>query len=361
MASKARRIWAAGLVAMLLTVCIPIAGLAQAKPKRDVTKDQVERPRRRAKLPARSTQSVTTPAQPARPSTKRRVTQAERPVATREAHTSVAVPQASKETFLRVNQLSQLERKYPADGGEETFQVSCDDTTWIACALPKWCSVRKSGAFFTLTYGANPNHEARKDWFVVRKGELSVRIDVSQAPSPGIGGIESYLMWHNEPVEFSEESISPTASVGGLMGASGEEGGGRVTGYVTSKHTLVIKAKGHVREPLGKKWAVLARFQYLGGKFVKANTNYKYGQHFLGPYEGELYGLAEFTPRAEDNGYFEVTIQIPNEAFLLPYNCDYDLHCVLSLLCESCVVKSTTRLPDITFQAKSKKGKIKTK
>lgn len=41
--------WAAGLIALLLTICFPMRVGAQAKPKRDVSKDRVERPKKKSK------------------------------------------------------------------------------------------------------------------------------------------------------------------------------------------------------------------------------------------------------------------------------------------------------------------------
>ena len=312
-------------------------------------------------MPRKHTQPVTKPHKTVKRAPKRQTTQAREQDWGEWDNISTPARGTPRETFLRVNQLDKIERTYPANGGEETFQVNCNDDDWTVYALPTWCRVRRSGASFTLTCLPNPDHEARKDFFRIRKDDRSVLINVQQDASPGRGGIESYTIWHNEradiPMEDPDQAYASIATQSGVQGSSQ----GRVTGSFTSQRTLRIKVTGHVMEPLNKKWAVLARFKYPNGTWVKANTNFAYGRNFQGPYEGELFGIADFSPRAKSNGRFEVTIEIPNEAFGLPNDSNYGLKCVLQLLCESCEVKSTTQLPNIFIQARNKKGKIKTR
>ncbi len=354
MANKTGSLWAAGLMALLLTVCFPIAGVAQAKPKRDVTKDKVERPRRNVTAPQRHTQPVTKPQKPVTRATEKRTTQTRKQDWEERESTSTPTRETPRETFLSVNHLDKLERTYPANGCEETFQVSCNDDDWTVYALPTWCRVRRSGAFLTLTCLPNPNHEARKDFFRIRKDDRSVLINVQQDASPGHGGIESYMIWHNVTADIAMDNPNRT-------GSEDDTAYGRVTGILTSKKTLEIKVRGQVMEPMNKRWAVLARFKHPDGTWVKANPNNQYSKYFQSPIDGKLYDWTVFQPQANSNGHFEVTLKIPNEAFGLPKGSQYNLQCVLQLQCESCEVKSTTRLPELTIQVSNKKGKIRTK
>lgn len=361
MANRAGTLWAAGLVAVLLAIAFPTAGLAQAKPKRDVSKDLVKPSKKTMAAPRKNRQPAAKPHKPATRYTERPTTQAREPATTNRKTTTTPIREMPRETFLRVNQKEELSRTYPAKGEKETFQVNCNDSTWRVYALPAWCSVRRSGAFFTLTCQPNPNHEARKDFFFIRQDDRDVRINVEQEASPGRGGIASYMIWHNVTSDIAMDSPSRTGSGDDTRSGTDATSYGRVTGIITSKKTLEIKVRGQVMEPMDKRWAVLARFRYPDGTWVKASTGNQYGRYFQSSIDGELYDWAEFQPQASSNGHFEVTLKIPNETFDLPPGSQYDLQCVLQLLCESCEVKSTTRLPELIIQVTNKKGKIKTK
>ena len=80
---------------------------------------------------------------------------------------------------------------------------------------------------------------------------------------------------------------------------------------------LKIRVYGTVKEPLDKKWAVVAVFQYPNGEYVKVNTKYPYYKNYCRTDNGQLFGLVDFNPQDYKNGNFDVTIEVPNDAFSL--------------------------------------------
>ena len=192
--------WAAGLIALLLTICFPMRVGAQAKPKRDVSKDRVERPKKKSK-PHRHTQPVIIETAPVTskvdvsPKTKpeKRVTRPKKNPQREKKPSSTTAPVIVGPTFLTVNSQKELSRSYSYEGAKERFEVNCDDSDWIVTALPLWCSAQKSSSFFTLTCQPNPLHEPRKSWFAVRNGSHYAEIEIEQEARPGEGGISSFI------------------------------------------------------------------------------------------------------------------------------------------------------------------------
>lgn len=338
--------WAAGLIAMLLAICFPMRVGAQAKPKRDVSKDRVERPKKKSK-PQRHTQPAIIETAPVTskvdvsPKTKpeKRVTRPKKNPQREKKPSSTTAPVIVGPTFLTVNNQKELSRSYSYEGAKEKFEVNCDDSDWIVAALPLWCSAQKSGPFFTLTCHPSRLHEPRKCKFTVRNGSHYAEIEVVQEARPGEGGISSFMMWHNE------RSYS-------IQGRSD---------CILTNRVLKIRVYGTVKEPLDKKWAVVAVFQYPNGEYVKVNTKYPYYKNYGRTDNGQLFGLVDFNPQDYKNGNFDVTIEVPNDAFSLDAGPKYDITCKLMLLCESCDVKLNTKTPQMSFKAWNKKGKVKTR
>lgn len=339
MATKAERMWVAGLMFLLLTLCVPQASHAQAKPKRDVTKDQVERPAKKQDPPRTQPQSV--PRTPIKKvaRTKKPKTSSHQPYRTPQNAYHPTPKKQAEEIYLRVNQLSEVSRTFLHQGGKDTLTINTNSSDWSITGMPSWCRWSRKGSSLILTCIPNSSHDERKDFFLIRSGNKSVPVWVAQAAAPAVGGIESVMVWHNEK----------SAKMQGFPG------------IVPTKKALKIMVSGHVEEPLDKTWTAYVAFRHQDGTWAKANTRYLYGKFFQYPHDGELFGYAEFVPGPSRDGSFLATIEIPNEAFDVIRGKTRVFKCVLWLECEGCAVKNTRKPVTISITARNKKGIIKTK
>lgn len=339
MANKQHFQWAVLAVALLLALCLPLAASAQSKPKRDVTKDQVTTPRKQKRAPRKVAKTDNTPAKTTTQATPAKPTRRTTSRSKCSTRTSTPQQEVRPETYLRVNQLTQLTRHYSRKGAEETFEVNTNDKDWEVRELPEWCTTSRMGQRFTLTCQPNPYYEPRSSWFIVRSDDRTrtVLIDITQDARAASGSIGECYIWHNTVSYIQNGTGAPTVS----------------------KNTLSVKVTGKVDEPRNKKWYVTLCFRYPNKAWVKANKGYKLCRQYQSTHDGELIGVSYFYPNQD--GTFDTTIWIPNEAFDIPYGRKFELECVLGLQCEGCNVYSGSVLPYLTIKARNKKGKVKTK
>lgn len=265
MASKLHSLWVTLAATLLLTLCLPMAAIAQAKPKRDITRDQVTTPRKSARpaFKAKPTKSQSHTSRVTKPTKS----------------TSTPQQEVSQEPFLRVNQLPRLSRSYEAKGGDETFEVNASSSDWYVNFLPSWCTASRMGSRFTITCQPNPGYEPRSSWFEVRSkdGLQRVHIDVQQEAWAAQGGITTCRLWHNLKWHVNEHT-------------------GR---FVLSKHTLCVDVSGKVDGPRNGDWYVYVQFRYPDNTWVKCNRAYSLCKYFSNRHDGELLGLSNVSLKAD--------------------------------------------------------------
>lgn len=85
----------------------------------------------------------------------------------------------------------------PSSGGSTMVDISTDSKDYEVTLLPSWIKLKnKYESFFSLTYSENHSYSSRSDWFNVKAGGKTVRVDVTQkgrnlSASSG-GGYNSY-------------------------------------------------------------------------------------------------------------------------------------------------------------------------
>lgn len=92
--------------------------------------------------------------------------------------------------------LSKGNLSFAALGGNETISLSGNSTNYKVELLPSWCTVKQYSNYFVVTCASNPTNTVRKDYFIVKNDDKSIRVNVSQVAK----------------VETSKNSTSTTTS-----------------------------------------------------------------------------------------------------------------------------------------------------
>lgn len=103
-------------------------------------------------------------------------------------------------SYLTVDNKTAVSTSFSYSGGSETFYVKTDGDSYTVNYLPSWCSVSsKTSTSFTLQCEQNTSTSSRSDWFSVKSGDRTVRIDVSQKANTNLitGSIERVWVEHN--------------------------------------------------------------------------------------------------------------------------------------------------------------------
>lgn len=83
-------------------------------------------------------------------------------------------------SYLTVDSKTAVSTSFSASGGNETFYVKTDATSWETWGIPSWCEIKsKTSSSFTLSCKPNSG-AARSDYMKVKAGGKEVRIDISQ-------------------------------------------------------------------------------------------------------------------------------------------------------------------------------------
>lgn len=102
--------------------------------------------------------------------------------------------------------ISSSRADFPASGGSKTFTVNSSSTWHIDTGTNGWGSLSKSGNKLTLTVGANPNASSRSDYFILRSGSRTLRVDFSQSG-------EATLSVSQENLNFESSGGAKTISI----------------------------------------------------------------------------------------------------------------------------------------------------
>ena len=84
-------------------------------------------------------------------------------------------------SYLTVDSKTAVSTSFAASGGNETFYVKTDATSWETWGVPSWCEIKsKTSTSFTLSCKPNTG-AARSDWMKVKAGGKEVKIDIKQS------------------------------------------------------------------------------------------------------------------------------------------------------------------------------------
>lgn len=122
----------------------------------------------------------------------------------------------------------------PSIAGTRNIYVTTNADSFQIELLPKWCKVtNRYKTYFVLAYEANPSSYSRSDWFRVRVGAKTVRIDITQRgtddTSYGISRTDTRTTRSGFPFQLSIPAIieyfpipsSNLIRVGGGLGIGG--------------------------------------------------------------------------------------------------------------------------------------------
>lgn len=103
-------------------------------------------------------------------------------------------------SYLTVNSKTSVSTSFSSDGGNRTFFVNTDGDSYTIEYLPSWCTITNKGEkTFVLNCSKNTLTSSRTDWFKVKSGEQSVKVEISQQANDNVvsGAIEKVWVEHN--------------------------------------------------------------------------------------------------------------------------------------------------------------------
>lgn len=310
---------------LILFFCLmPCLAYAQAKPKRDTSKDRsaivVKKQKEETGRKVASVESK---------SNSRKVLvakQGKRKASNKRRNTVARKHSAS---YLTVNKQSfSLSRTLSQNGGKVSFDVGTDGTEWTITGLPSWCKVTKYSNQFLLEYEENFSHDERKDWFFVQCDSKEICVNLSQpaAPYEFAANIEKAYLRHNVY----------SSSLGCLC--------------------MEIHATVTITGAAGEPCSVDAYIIDKKGQYVTAKTYYS--SYMLSSSNPIICSSAKVTPSTNKTQSYDVVWLLPNNALDLRKKKN-ELYCkVMFWRYGKGYLTDVTYL--IYFKAKSKHGTITT-
>lgn len=287
---------------------------AQSKPKRDVSKD-------RSVIVAKQ--------QDARKKAVNISNQKKRKKSLKRYNRSKPIQRVA--TYLRVNQLSHINKTINAYGIVDVFNVNTDGRDWNVLYLPSWCHITKYSNSFAISYDSNTSHDDRSGWFKVVSDNLDVRIDVTQLGIPlNVRANFNYCSIQHNTINYSINNYDKC---------------------------LKINANVTIRGAKGQKCLIVAFFSDVVGNNIKAT--YKYPNYAISS-SRDLYAATEVVPTSDEAQTLNTVIYVPNDAMALLKKKN-KIRCQLFVYC----VKTSSYISNakytLGFKAKKKRGKITTK
>ena len=77
--------------------------------------------------------------------------------------------------------LSNSSLSFTALGGNKNINITTNSNSYTVELLPSWCTVKKYSDYFVITSNSNPSSSSRSDYFEVKAGDKSVRVNINQA------------------------------------------------------------------------------------------------------------------------------------------------------------------------------------
>lgn len=200
----------------------------------------------------------------------------------------------SETSYLTVDNKTATSSRFSSSGGTESFTVRTDGSSYDVRLLPSWCTVTSKGASsFTIRCAENTSTSSRSDWFEVKSGDKSVRIDVSQ------GGKENTIS-----ASFDNVWVQHNVS--------------QYVGFVPV-YGMNIHAKFTVNNLLNKTGLIQAYFTFQNGSLLM-----DYNGQYRAP-NGQVSAWANFTPTYVNCQYNDFVLFVPYSELHLPARTNYYL------------------------------------
>lgn len=188
--------------------------------------------------------------------------------------------------YLTVNNKTAVSSSFSSSGGSEIFTVRTDGNSYEVNLLPSWCTVTsKSSNSFTIRCDANSSVSSRSDWFQVKSGAKTVRIDVTQR-----GNVNT--------INASFENVWVEHNIVQYIGFMAVKG-------------MKIHAKFNVNNMLNKQGLIQAYFTFQNGNMLN-----DYNGQYRAP-NGQVSVWGNFTPNY-------VNCIFNDYVLFMPYT---ELHC----------------------------------
>ncbi len=301
---------------------MPSLANAQAKPKRDTSKDK-------SVLAAKKQKEGTERKEVAsveRKSNLRKAVVGKRKASYKRKHN---VARSYSASYLTVNRQSvSLSSTLSQNGGKMTFDVNTDGKEWTVIGLPHWCKMTRYSNYFLLEYEENIFHDERKDWFFVKCDSKEVCVNLFQPATPyefaaNIGN--AYLKHNVYSSSLSCLCLEIHANIT-IAGAAGEK---------CSVDAFVVDGKGH---------SVSAKSDYPSYRLSNSNPS--------------ICSSAKIIPSTNKPQSYDVVWFIPNNALDLQKKKN-ELYCKVMLWHQKKgYLSDSFRL--VYFKAKSQKGIVTT-
>jgi hypothetical protein len=89
----------------------------------------------------------------------------------------VTVSQSAASLF----EISAKNATFGSSGGSKSFKVSCNSSWGVDVSTASWGHIEKNGNTLTLRVDPNQSNSKRTDYFILKSGSKSLRVDISQA------------------------------------------------------------------------------------------------------------------------------------------------------------------------------------
>lgn len=297
---------------LICLFCAPCFVDAQTKPKRDTSKDRSVVVARQQALARQKA------AEQAAERKRRAAAEARR----RENARIAQIPKTA--TYLLVDQQTSVTKYVSSYGGSLSLNISTDGEDWSVSYVPSWCSVSKYSNSFSLSIQKNTSHDPRSDWFKVTSGNKEVRVDIKQngVPLNITSRINSASLTHN--VGWNSLRVDANVTISGAQ---------------------------------GQKCLLVAFIVDENGDFIKASSGFSnYGLQS----SNDLYVAKEITPTSDNSQFYNVVLDIPNNAMQL-YKKKNKLRCQLTVYCVKTASYVSGANYTLPFIAKNKKSGVTTK
>ena len=112
--------------------------------------------------------------------------------------------------------LSKTEISYRSSGGNEYITVNSISNPYTVELLPSWCTVQKSSTYFSVNCANNYSTSSRSDYFNVKSGNQTIRVNVKQegsssAPEVKLEASKTDLFFSYDSGNIETISISTNA------------------------------------------------------------------------------------------------------------------------------------------------------
>ena len=307
----------------VIALFVPSILFAQAKPKRDVTKDiQVLNVKKQDYKPqSQKTVRPIKTASPAKSSVK--YTAKVKPSGKYKTNRKKEHKTAS---YITVNLQTSVLSPH---GGSETISVNTDGKTWNVYGIPSWCEVikNKDNKSFVLSYQVNPEHYDRESIISVIADDKVSKVKFCQSGKPLniIYSINSAQLSHNETY-------------------------GSKTKYLKINANVSIKgAKGNI-------CYVVATIKDNLGKYIRT----AYCSQMVYPINGEFVTTRQkIVPSTDETENFNIDISLPNDVIALVEKQAY-LTCDLYVTSDNTVESILGDTMPLHFKATKKRKSIVT-